>query len=299
MFLHLLCWQSCSLPLAPPGKPLFLPGLKLKQLHGFDCFSLRWDAGEHFLQGEFSQPKVLPSTETEPMSRGGRKASWNPPGPGPQGELIHSRPASPPSRRGPWCKRLCGLLQASPCLCGHYYHYPPGPFRPQRGLWLLSHLSGWLCCSPQTGTARRGTPPECVCVSFLSLCLVCVCTSVYVCVLVYLVCVCVYTSVCMCVPECMSYPCVFLCVYVCTCVYVLSVCVFLCVFVYLCVCLVCVSVPLCACVFLGVCLVCVFPCVYVCACVYVLSLCVCVLALRASTLASSYFSNVRAVCLPL
>ena len=212
MFLHLLCWQSCSLPLAPPGKAPFLPGLKLKQLHGFDCFSLRWDAGEHFLQGEFSQPKILPSTETESMSRGGRKASWNPPGPGPQGELIHSRPASPPSRRGPWCKRLCGLLWASPCLCGHTYHHPPGPFQPQRGLWLLSRLSGWLCCSPQMGTARRGTPPECVCVSFLSLSVSCLC--------VYL-CVCVHVGVsCLCV------------------------CIPLCVCVYLCVCLICVCVPL-------------------------------------------------------
>ena len=194
------------------------------------------------------------------MSRGGRKASWSPPGPGPQGEPIHSRPASPPSRRGPWCKRLCGLPRASRCLCGHSYHHPPGPFRPQRGLWLLSRLSGWLRCSPHTGAARRGTPPECVCVSSLSLCLVCVCTPVYVCMLVYLVCVCVYLCVCVCVCVYVLSVGVFLCVYVCTSVYVLSVCVFLCVCVCLCVCLIRVCVPLCVCVCLCVCLVSVCVC---------------------------------------
>ena len=227
---------ACSLALAPPGEPLFLPGLKLKRLRGLDCFSLRRNAGEHFLQGELSQLKTLPSAGTEPVSGGGRKASWSPSGPGPQGELVHSRQASPPAAGPLGSAALWAPVGLCLSLLWHLVTTLPVP-SGHRGAW---------------GSAQS-TPPEGSACSSVCAC-TCVCVYPGVCLIV---CMCVCVFLCVCSPVSMSCLCVCVCVYISVCTSCLCVCVPLC--LYLCLCLLRVSV---------------FLCVYT--CVYVLSVCVCV-----------------------
>lgn len=195
---------ACSLALAPPGEPLFLPGLKLKRLRGLDCFSLRRNAGEHFLQGELSQLKTLPSAGTEPVSGGGRKASWSPSGPGPQGELVHSRQASPPAAGPLGSAALWAPVGLCLSLLWHLVTTLPVP-SGHRGASGFSHARLDGSAAHSTLGQRSEHPSRGVCV-FLRVCV----------------------HLCVCIPGCMSY-----CLYVC-------VCVPLC--VYLCLCPVCVCV---------------------------------------------------------